>query len=85
MDKLIGQTIDGRYVVESVIGVGGMAVVYKALDKLTETDVAVKVLKEEFMADEQFRRRFITESKAISMLSHKNIVKVLNVSLNLNN
>lgn len=84
MDKLIGQTIDGRYVVESVIGVGGMAVVYKALDKLTETDVAVKVLKEEFMADEQFRRRFITESKAISMLSHKNIVKVLNVSFNSN-
>lgn len=58
-----------------------MAVVYKAFDKVVNRVVAVKVLKEEFMSDAQFRRRFTNESKAITMLSQNNIVDVYDVCL----
>ena len=81
MDKLIGKTINDRYIITEVIGVGGMAVVYKAFDKVVNRVVAVKVLKEEFMSDAQFRRRFANESKAITMLSQNNIVDVYDVCL----
>lgn len=81
MDKLIGKTINDRYIITEIIGVGGMAVVYKAFDKVVNRVVAVKVLKEEFMSDAQFRRRFTNESKAITMLSQNNIVDVYDVCL----
>lgn len=81
MDKLIGKTINERYIITEIVGVGGMAVVYKAFDKVVNRVVAVKVLKEEFMSDAQFRRRFTNESKAITMLSHNNIVDVYDVCL----
>ncbi len=57
-----------------------MAVVYKAYDNIDDRTVAVKILKEEFLANEEFRRRFKNESKAIAVLSHPNIVKVYDVS-----
>jgi len=81
VDKLIGKTINDRYIITEIIGVGGMAVVYKAFDKVVNRVVAVKVLKEEFMSDAQFRRRFTNESKAITMLSQNNIVDVYDVCL----
>ncbi len=81
MDKLIGKTVNDRYILTEVVGVGGMAVVYKAFDKVVNRVVAVKVLKEEFMSDAQFRRRFANESKAITMLSQNNIVDVYDVCL----
>ncbi len=81
MDKYIGKTLNDRYMLTEVIGVGGMAEVYKAFDKLVNRVVAVKILKEEFMSDAQFRRRFSNESKAITMLSQKNIVDVYDVCL----
>ena len=80
MDNLIGKKLDGRYQVIEIIGIGGMANVYKARDLLEEKTVAVKVLKEEFAASDEFLRRFKNESKAISLLSHPNIVKVFDVS-----
>ena len=80
MDNYIGKRLDGRYEIQEVIGVGGMAVVYKAYDNIDDRIVAVKILKEEYLASEEFRRRFKNESKAIAVLSHPNIVKVYDVS-----
>lgn len=75
-----GKRLDGRYEIHEVIGMGGMAVVYKAYDNISDRIVSVKILKDEYLANEEFRRRFKNESKAISMLSHPNIVKVYDVS-----
>lgn len=80
MDKYVGKRLDGRYEIQEIIGVGGMAVVYKAHDNLENRTVAIKILKEEFVSNEEFLRRFKNESKAIAMLSHPNIVKVYDVS-----
>ena len=81
MDNLIGKKLDGRYLIESLIGVGGMANVYKGRDIRTNNAIAVKVLKEEFLDNEELVRRFKNESKAISILDHPNIVKVYDVSV----
>ncbi|HPZ00569.1 MAG TPA: protein kinase, partial [Clostridiales bacterium] len=81
MDNYVGKRLDGRYEIREIIGVGGMAVVYKAHDNIDDRIVAIKILKEEFLANEEFRRRFKNESKAIAVLSHPNIVKVYDVSL----
>lgn len=80
MENYVGKTLDNRYEIQEIIGVGGMAVVYKAYDNIDDRTVAVKILKEEFLANEEFRRRFKNESKAIAVLSHPNIVKVYDVS-----
>ncbi|OJU12610.1 MAG: hypothetical protein BGN88_15345 [Clostridiales bacterium 43-6] len=80
MDRFIGKRIDGRYEIRELIGIGGMAIVYKAYDNIDDRTVAIKILKEEFLANEEFRRRFKNESKAIAVLSHPNIVKVYDVS-----
>lgn len=80
MDNYVGKRLDGRYELLEIIGVGGMAVVYKAFDNIEARTVAVKILKEEFVNNEEFIRRFKNESKAIAVLSHPNIVKVFDVS-----
>ncbi len=80
MDNIIGRKLDGRYEIQEIIGVGGMAVVYKAYDSIDDRIVAVKVLKEEYLKNDEFRRRFKNESKAVAVLSHPNIVKVYDVS-----
>lgn len=79
-ESLIGKLLDNRYEIESVIGEGGMAVVYKAFCHRLNRFVAIKVLRDEFAEDEEFRRRFLAESHAIAMLSHPNIVAVYDVS-----
>lgn len=79
-DKYIGKLLDNRYEILQVIGNGGMAVVYKALCHRLNRYVAVKILKDEFAKDEEFRRRFREESHAVAMLSHPNIVSVYDVS-----
>lgn len=79
MDKNIGKKLDGRYELIELIGVGGMADIYKAKDITEERTVAVKILKNEFAASEDFLRRFRNESKAIALLSHPNIVKIYDV------
>lgn len=80
MDKYLGKRLDGRYEIREIIGVGGMAVVYKAFDNVENRMVAIKILKEEFLSNQEFLRRFKNESKAIAMLSHPNIVSVYDVS-----
>jgi len=79
VDKYIGKRLDGRYHIEELIGVGGMANVYKAHDILDGKVVAVKLLRDEYNDNEEFIRRFKMESKAISLLSHPNIVKVYDI------
>ena len=80
MDRYLGKTLDNRYEILEVIGAGGMAVVYKALCHRLNRYVAVKILRDDMATDAESRRRFTTESKAISMLSHPNIVSVYDVS-----
>ena len=69
-----------RYELLDKIGTGGMAVVYKARCHRLNRLVAIKILKDEFAKDEEFRRRFQHEGEAVAMLSHPNIVQVFDVS-----
>lgn len=80
MDKYTGKRLDARYEIQELIGVGGMAVVYRAYDVVEDRIVAVKILKDEFLGNKEFIRRFKNESKAIAVLAHPNIVKVYDVS-----
>ncbi|MBQ8237744.1 MAG: Stk1 family PASTA domain-containing Ser/Thr kinase [Oscillospiraceae bacterium] len=80
IDRYIGRLLDNRYEILEVIGTGGMAVVYKARCHRLNRLVAIKILKDEFTADEEFRRRFRAEGEAVAMLSHPNIVSVYDVS-----
>ncbi|MCH5315322.1 MAG: Stk1 family PASTA domain-containing Ser/Thr kinase [Eubacterium sp.] len=80
MENYVGKRLDGRYEIQEIVGVGGMSVVYKAYDSVDDRIVAVKVLKDEFLNNDDFVRRFNNESKAIALLSHPNIVKVYDVS-----
>ena len=76
MDRYLGTMLDDRYEILEIIGKGGMAIVYKAFDHRLGRNVAVKVLKDDYALDEEFRRRFQNESQAVAMLSHPNIVSV---------
>ena len=80
-DKYVGQIFDRRYRIVRIIGVGGMAVVFEAVDTVMKRTVAVKMLKEEIAGDAQAVKRFINESRAVSMLSHPNIVSIYDVSV----
>lgn len=80
-NNYIGLTLDGRYKIKRLVGIGGMAMVFEADDTFRKTVVAVKILKEEFASDEVSVQRFINESKAVLMLSHTNIVKIFDVSV----
>lgn len=79
MDSNIGKKLDGRYELLELIGVGGMADIYRAKDIEEDRVVAVKILKTEFAGSDEFLRRFRNESKAIALLSHPNIVKIYDV------
>ena len=80
MDKYIGKLLDNRYEMLEILGVGGMAVVYKARDRVLDRFVAIKIMKDEFSNDEEFRKRFRNESQAVAKLSHNNIVSIFDVS-----
>ena len=76
---MIGSILGGRYRVDSLIGAGGMANVYKAYDEVEKRTVAVKMLKKEHQNDAEFVRRFAREAQAVLSLSHPNIVSVYDV------
>lgn len=80
MDKYTGKRLDSRYEIHELIGVGGMAMVYKAYDIEEDKIVAIKILKDEYLGNKEFLKSFKNESKAIAVLSHPNIVKVYDVS-----
>ena len=79
-DKYIGQVLDERYEILELIGEGGMSVVYRAMDRRLNRSVAIKIMREEMAADEEFRRNFCAEAHAVAMLSNPNIVGVYDVS-----
>jgi serine/threonine-protein kinase len=74
-----GDIIDDRYEVQGVLGEGGMAIVYKAKDIITEREVAVKMIKEETMKNPLNLTRFEREARATAALKHQNIVQVSNL------
>ena len=80
MDQNIGKMLDNRYEILELVGVGGMAKVYKARCHRLNRLVAVKILRDDLSQDSDFRRRFHDESQAVAMLSHPNIVAVYDVS-----
>lgn len=80
MDRFVGTVLNEKYEITEIIGIGGMSVVYKAKDIYNGRTVAIKLLKDEFNND-MFKTRFVNESRVISMLSHKNVVDVLDVHI----
>ena len=80
-EKYVGQVFDGRYRIQKIIGIGGMAVVFEAEDFVMKRTVALKLLKDEINNDVQSVRRFINESRAVAMLNHPNIVAIYDVTV----
>ena len=76
MDKII---LDSRYEIIKEIGVGGMAKVYKAKDRLLDRYVAIKILKDQYAEDEEFSKKFNNEAQSAAKLSHINIVNVYDI------
>lgn len=77
----IGRVLDDRYRIKSLVGSGGMSRVFLADDLVRGRELAIKMLREEISEDADSVERFIRESKAVSMLSHPNIVSVFDVSV----
>lgn len=75
-DPLIGKTIAGRYVIERVIGEGGMATVYGATHKLVDRPCAVKVMNAQMATDATVRERFRREAKSAQSLAHPNVIEI---------
>jgi eukaryotic-like serine/threonine-protein kinase len=74
---VVGETIAERYEIEELVGHGGMSSVYKAKDSLLERHVALKILHEQYSADEEFVERFKREARSVAQLQHPNIVTVI--------
>src|SRR5690606_14136882 len=76
---MIGHDLAGRYEILSRVGGGGMALVYKAHDVLLNRNVAIKVLRQQFVHDDEFIRRFRREAQSAAALSHPNVVSIYDV------
>lgn len=76
MDNII---LGNRYQLEDLIGVGGMAKVYKAKDRLLQRDVAIKILKDQYAEDDEFVKKFSNEALSAARLTHVNIVSVYDI------
>ena len=76
VDPLLGHTLDGKYLLEEKLGIGGMGTVYRARHLLIDRPVAVKVLNQRFVEDEAAKARFRREAKAAGRLRHTNAVGV---------
>jgi len=76
---VIGQTLGGRYEILERVGGGGMALVYKGQDLLLNRKVAVKILRQQYVHDEEFIRRFRREAQSAASLSHPNVVSIYDV------
>lgn len=75
-DPLLGMVVEGRYKIQSVIGQGSAGTVYRAVQELIGREVAIKVLHEYLVSDDEFIKRFHQEAKASSRLTHPNIITI---------
>lgn len=80
LKKKIGKVLENRYILEELIGIGGMSSVYKALDSNNNTEVAIKILNDEYLYNSDIQERFASECHSVAMLSHPNIRKIYDVS-----
>ncbi|MBP3299979.1 MAG: Stk1 family PASTA domain-containing Ser/Thr kinase [Clostridia bacterium] len=80
MKQLTGSVINGRYRIINTLGIGGMSVVFRAYDLQEDREVSLKVLRADRLGDQESRRRFYNESRAIALMSHPNIVNVYDVN-----
>lgn len=80
MKQLIGSIVNNRYQIRNTLGIGGMSVVFRAYDLLEDREVSLKVLRADRLGDQESRRRFYNESRAIALMSHPNIVNVHDVN-----
>ena len=79
--NLEGKLLGNRYEMVEKIGNGGMATVYKAIDKVLKRNVAVKILRDECTTDEEFIKRFEVEAQSAARLTHPNIVSIYDVGV----
>lgn len=77
----IGRVVDGRYVVEAMLGEGGMGVVLRAQHKFTGAPVALKMLRPELVGDAQLQARFLAESRLPTAIGHPGIAQVLDAGI----
>jgi len=80
-DSRIGTVVAGRYLLESVLGAGGMATVYRARHQLTDRPLAVKILHDSFADDAKIRERLSREAKSTAAIAHPNIVEIYDVGV----
>jgi serine/threonine-protein kinase len=78
-DRMAGRVLNGRYELQGILGGGGMALVYRARDRVLGRTVAVKILREQYASDPLFQQRFTREAQAAGALSHPNIASVYDV------
>lgn len=80
-DPLVGRVVDGKYIVEAVIGAGGMGKVYRGRNQRTDSPVAIKTLLPDLLVDETLAKRFEVEAKAASNLRHPNTIRIFDFGL----
>src|SRR5690349_581599 len=74
---MVGEILAERYELEELVGTGGMSSVFRAHDKLLDRKVALKILHQQYGADEEYVERFRREARSVASLSHPNIVTVI--------
>src|SRR6476661_8488680 len=74
---MTGEVVASRYELEELVGSGGMSSVYRALDRLLERNVALKILHPHYGDDEEYVERFRREARSVAQMSHPNIVTVI--------
>ena len=80
-EDLIGTTLANTYVIQSIVGVGGMSVVYKGRHQLMDRTVAIKMLQAKLVSDETSIKRFQQEAQAASCLTHPNVITIFDFGL----